>query len=331
MNLLNKELKDLREEQKKIRAEAVKETEAKNRKVIKELEASLAVELQKREAAEDSLATEVAKREAMETKTSTEVEDLKKKNRDLEVNLNKTNARLEEEMLKRAKSETDFEESQRRLDAMWLSVSEMEAEAVRLKAKERLVFREANLSLGFTDPENLQNSEPAGSCSLRVSGLSSATEVSDLTAVFSEHGTVVNCSLLDGQSHVTMANAREAAVCLELLHQTQLAGRTISVELSEAGAAMESWEKEKNSSENEEEGEDVEENKAGDNSLEKNVVTELFDEVLQQKKTHPAKPRQELTDILYDTLEREPQPGHDSEIDSYLGEDQPGEFDDFFG
>ena len=78
------------------------------------------------------------------------------------------------------------------------------------------------------------------------------------------------------------------------------------------------------------------------------MVTELFDEVLQLKKNHPASPRQELTDSLqdsitdsiirpeedeekYDTLDREPQPGHDSEIDSYLGEDQPGEFDTFFG
>lgn len=88
MNLLNKELKDLREEQTKIRAEAVQETEAKSSKVIKELEekleAALAVEQQKREAAEDSLATEVGKREEMEAKTSTEVEDLMVKNRDLE-------------------------------------------------------------------------------------------------------------------------------------------------------------------------------------------------------------------------------------------------------
>ena len=88
MNLLNKELKDLREEQTKTRAEAVKETEAKSSKVIKELEqkleAALAVELQKREAAEDCLATEVGKREAVEAKTSSEVEDLMMKNRDLE-------------------------------------------------------------------------------------------------------------------------------------------------------------------------------------------------------------------------------------------------------
>ena len=86
MNLLNKELKDLREEQTKIRAEAVQETEAKSSKVIKELEekleAALAVEQQKREAAEDSL--EVGKREEMEAKASTEVEDLMVKNRDLE-------------------------------------------------------------------------------------------------------------------------------------------------------------------------------------------------------------------------------------------------------
>ena len=93
-------------------------------------------------------------------------------------------------------------------------------------------------------------------------------------------------------------------------------------------------------------------------SVVKNVVTELFDEVLQQKKTPTASPRQELTNLLqdsikdpalrtcltsiispveeededkYNTLDREPQPGHDSEIDSYLGEDQPGEFDTFFG
>ena len=49
MNLLNKEMKGLREEQTKIREEAVKETEAKFSKVIKELEekleAALAVEL----------------------------------------------------------------------------------------------------------------------------------------------------------------------------------------------------------------------------------------------------------------------------------------------
>ena len=31
----------------------------------------------------------------------------------------------------------------------------------------------------------------------------------------------------------------------------------------------------------------------------------------------------------YDTLDRHPMPGHDSEIDSYLGEDLPGEFDGF--
>ena len=31
----------------------------------------------------------------------------------------------------------------------------------------------------------------------------------------------------------------------------------------------------------------------------------------------------------YDTLDRHPKPGHDSEIDSYLGEDLPGEFDGF--
>ena len=88
MNLLNKEMKGLREEQTKIREEAVKETEAKFSKVIKELEekleAALAVELQKREAAEDCLATEVVKREAVEAKTSVELEELMAKNRGLE-------------------------------------------------------------------------------------------------------------------------------------------------------------------------------------------------------------------------------------------------------
>ena len=88
MNLLNKELKGLREEQTKIREEAVKETEAKSSKVIKELEekleAALAVELQKREAAEASLATEVGEREAVAAKTSAELEELMVKNRGLE-------------------------------------------------------------------------------------------------------------------------------------------------------------------------------------------------------------------------------------------------------
>ena len=97
MNLLNKELKDLREEQKRVRAEAVRETEAKNRKIIKELEdkleAALVVESQKREAAEDSLATEVEKREAVETEVASEVEDLKNKNRDLEDKLNMSTER----------------------------------------------------------------------------------------------------------------------------------------------------------------------------------------------------------------------------------------------
>ena len=97
MNLLNKELKDLREEQKKVRAEAVLETEAKNRKIIEQLEdklgAALAAESQKREVAEDSLATEVEKREAVETEVASEVEDLKKKNRDLEDKLNTTTVR----------------------------------------------------------------------------------------------------------------------------------------------------------------------------------------------------------------------------------------------
>merc|ERR1711971_116249 len=107
--------------------------------------------------------------------------------------------------------------------------------------------------------------EPAGSCSLRVSGLSSATRVSDLIAVFSEHGTVVNCNLSDtGCCHVTMAKSKEAVDCLELLHQTELAGRKISVELTDAEAAKGSLEKEKNSSDDFEEN--VEENK-------KNVVT----------------------------------------------------------
>ena len=153
-----------------------------------------------------------------------------------------------------------MEESKLKLDAMWLSVSEMEAEAVRLRTSQaqeetvrRLLYEEARKRLGFTEP-HLEDPEP------------------------------------------------ESA-------------------LSPAPAP------------GEEEG---------------NVVTELFDEVLQLKKNHPASPRQELTDSLqdsitdsiirpeedeekYDTLDREPQPGHDSEIDSYLGEDQPGEFDTFFG
>ena len=277
--------------------------------------------------------------------------------------------RLEKEILKRTKAETDLKESQHRLDAMWLSVSEMEAEAVRLKTSQtreeaaRLVYREAKLRMGFTDPD-LEDLETVGSCSVWVSGLSSATQVSDLTAVFSEHGTVVNCNLLashknltdTGYGHVTMANSKEAAACVKWLHQTELAGQNISVELSDAGAAKESFEEKtflRKLKKNVEEGE----NKARDNSVEKNVVTELFDEVLQQKKNHPANPRQELTNILqdsikdpalrncltsiikpveggeeqYDILDREPQPGHDSEIDSYLGEDQPGEFDNFFG
>ena len=104
MNSLNKELNNLREEQKKIRAEAVEETEAKNKKVVKDLEdkleAALAVELKKREAAEDSLATEVGRRKAVETvvaslesKTSTEVEEMMMKNRDLEDKLKKTEVR----------------------------------------------------------------------------------------------------------------------------------------------------------------------------------------------------------------------------------------------
>lgn len=153
-----------------------------------------------------------------------------------------------------------MEESKLKLDAMWLSVSEMEAEAVRLRTSQaqeetvrRLLYEEARKRLGFTEPD-LEDPEP------------------------------------------------ESA-------------------LSPAPAPCE------------EEG---------------NVVTELFDEVLQQKKKHPVRPRQEPTDHLqdsikdsiirpgedeekYDTLDREPQPGHDSEIDSYLGEDQPGEFDTFFG
>ena len=79
MNLLNKELKDLREEQKKVRAEAVQETEAKNRKVIKELEDKLEAAR-----AKDSLATEVV---------ASEVENLKKKNRDLEDELSTTKVR----------------------------------------------------------------------------------------------------------------------------------------------------------------------------------------------------------------------------------------------
>ena len=131
----------------------------------------------------------------------------------------------------------------------------------------------------------------------------------------------------------------------------ELGSQGTSEELSDrAGPAEESLE-EASKSFNE-----VEESKEKP-SVVKNVVTELFDEVLQQKKNHPANPRQELTNILqdsiqdpalrncltsiispveeedeqYDTLDREPQPGHDSEIDSYLGEDQPGEFDNFFG
>ena len=104
MNSLNKELNNLREEQKKIRAEAVEETEAKNKKVVKDLEdkleAALAVELKKRKAAEVSLATEVGRREAVETvvaslesKNSTEVEEMMMKNRDLEDKLKKTEVR----------------------------------------------------------------------------------------------------------------------------------------------------------------------------------------------------------------------------------------------
>ena len=266
---------------------------------------------------------------------------------------------LEKEILKRTKAEKDLEE--------------MEAEAARLKTSQtreeaaRLVYLDAKLRQGFTDPD-LKDLEPVGSCSVWVSGLSSATQVSDLTAVFSEHGTVVNCNLLashknntTGYGHVTMANSKEAAACVKWLHQTELAGRNISVELSDAGAAKESLEEEtllsKLEKNVEEEDDEEGENKARDNAVEENVVTELFDEVLQQKKNHPAKPRQELTNILqdsiqdpalrncltsiispveeedeqYNTLDREPQPGHDSEIDSYLGEDQPGEFDNFFG
>ena len=261
----------------------------------------------------------------------------------------------------------DLEESQRRLDAMWLSVSEMEAEAVRLKTSQtreeaaRMVYQEAKLRL-----EDLKDPEPVGSCSVWVSGLSSATQVSDLTAAFSEHGTVVTCNLLPshknhtdtGFGHVTMANSKEAAACVERLHQSELAGERISVELSETGATkVNSPEKTflRKLKLNVEEGEDEEENKARDNPLVKNVLTDFFDEVLQQKRNHPVSPRQELTNILqdsikdpalrncltsiispaenadYDSLDREPHPGHDSEIDSYLGEDLPGEFDDFFG
>ena len=79
MNLLNKELKDLREEQHKVRAEAVQETEAKNRKVINEMEDKLEAAFSK-----DSLAYEVV---------ASEMEDLKEKNRDLEDDLNTTKAR----------------------------------------------------------------------------------------------------------------------------------------------------------------------------------------------------------------------------------------------
>ena len=169
----------------------------------------------------------------------------------------------------------------------------------------RLVFQEAKLRLGITDSD-LEDPEPVGSCSLGVSGLSSAAQVSDLRSAFSEHRKIEKIFLRKLQNNI-------------------------------------------------EEGEDEKEEKVGDNSEVKNVVTELFDEVLQQKRNNPANPRQELTNILqdsikdsalrncltsiispveddeYDTLDREPQPGHDSEIDSYLGEDHPGEFDDFFG
>ena len=207
------------------------------------------------------------------------------------VRINNLYSRLEDEILKRTTAEAELEESKLKLDAMWLSVSEMEAEAVRLRTNEA---REETARLAYEEAKKrLGLTDP------------------DL----------------------------------------ELGSQGTSEELSDrAGPAEESLEEASKSSNK------VEESKEKP-SVVKNVVTELFDEVLQQKKIPPASPRQELTNLLqdsikdpalrtcltsiispveededkYNTLDREPQPGHDSEIDSYLGEDQPGEFDTFFG
>ena len=149
----------------------------------------------------------------------------------------------------------------------------------------RLVLEEAKQRLGYTDEDLEEPEVGTSSCSLLVSGLDPDIKAIDLMTCFSSHGTVVSATLL---GNVTMSSSEEARRCVQALHDKDLNGSKISVEKTDIFTShrerLQHDEKYflRKLKKKVDDGYQKEQS-PGDNSVERNVVTELFDEVLQQK------------------------------------------------
>ena len=142
----------------------------------------------------------------------------------------------------------------------------------------RLVFEEAKQRLGYTD-EDLLEPEHESSRSVWVSGLS-PTNVEAVMSEVSKHGTIL--SVL---SRLTLSSSQEAATCVQQLQGLELGARRVSLELDRSSLNIKQEEKSflRNLANKVGSGDDEEELNTTDNSKEKNVVMELFDEVMKQK------------------------------------------------
>ena len=144
-----------------------------------------------------------------------------------------------------------------------------------------MVLEEAKQRLGYTD-EDLEAAGEMESASLLVSGLSPHTPLEAVAGLFSQHGTVSSAALL---GHITMSSSKEAASCLQLLHQTDLGGNKISVEISDLNNSQHDklkqdekrFLKRLKKKVNEDK---FEHSQLEDNFVDKIVVAELFDEVI---------------------------------------------------
>ena len=159
----------------------------------------------------------------------------------------------------------------------------------------RLVLEEAKQRLGYTDEDLEEPGVGTSSCSLLVSGLDPDIKAEDLMTCFSSFGTVVSATLL---GHMTMSSSEEASRSVQGLHDKELNGSKISVEKTDVLTShREKLQHDEKSflrklKKKVDDG-NQKEQRPGDNSMERNVVTELFDEVLQEKKSRSELERRE--------------------------------------
>ena len=159
----------------------------------------------------------------------------------------------------------------------------------------RLVLEEAKQRLGYTDEDLEEPEVGTSSCSLLVYPLPPDIKAEDLMICFSTFGTVVSTSVL---GHVTMSSSEEASRSVQGLHEKDLNGSQISVEKTDMFTShRERLQHDEKSflRKLKKKVDDGNQNdpRSGDNSVEKNVVTELFDEVLEQKKSRSELERRE--------------------------------------